>query len=71
MERKEKEEKEMVRRANDAVMERQRFAIDEVVDEDDDAAGGGGDDDDGVMDEVEACKFGREASGRLSGDGPD
>lgn len=43
-----------VDRAAEAVMERQRFAIDEVGDDDDDDdddAGEGGDDDD-VMDEV-------------------
>lgn len=52
-ERKVKEEKDLVERANEAVMDRQRFAIDEVGDEDDEDDEGleGGDDDD-VMDEV-------------------
>ena len=53
-EKKEREEKEMVQRANEAVMERQRFAIDEVGDDDDEIDGEVEDTtaDDGVMDEV-------------------
>jgi hypothetical protein len=50
-EKKEREEKEMVARANEAVMERQRFAIDDVGDDEDDGEEGG-EEDDGVMDEV-------------------
>lgn len=49
--KKEREEKEMVARANEAVMERQRFAIDDVGDDEDDGEEGG-EEDDGVMDEV-------------------
>jgi len=43
----------MVQRANEAVMERQRFAIDDVGDDDDgEDLGAGEEEDDGVMDEV-------------------
>lgn len=54
MEKKEQEEKEMVQRANEAVLERPRFEIDQVGDDttDPDDGQGGRDEDEDVMDEV-------------------
>ncbi|CED83364.1 GTPase-activating protein VRP [Phaffia rhodozyma] len=54
-----REEREMVERANDALMERQRFAIDDIGDDDDDddevdGTGREEEDDDGVMADLDA-----------------
>lgn len=52
MEKKEREEKELVQRANEAVMERPRFSIDETGDDAEGEQGAAGEGDEDVMDEV-------------------
>jgi hypothetical protein len=56
LDKKAREDKDALQRANDAVMERVRFSIDEVGDDDVDETEGaaGEEDEEGVMDDIDA-----------------